>query len=226
MNERENFDRDDLLDRAVEAVLREPAHGEPSPERLAELLARVRHAAEQPNPVTFIERIKSMKPITRIAVAAAALIAFAGLMSWLAPNGGTSAAFAAVAEALNAVESATWKTETVVKGPENKTVTWNATEMFLAPSHQRTEITVNGKKNVSIIDGEKDKLITLDPQAKTAVLVKLKSPSGESPLGRTFQGLREMVAGAKRQGRKSGASGRKDPGRPRGRGLPYPDGGD
>ncbi len=197
MKDFNEFNHDDLLDRAVDAVLREPPPGEPSPERVAELAAQVRQVAEQPYPITLLQRIKNMKPMTRIAVTAAVLIALFGLVSWLAPPWTMiSPAFAQVAEALNKVESATWKSETVVKGPENKAVTWTATNMFLAPSHERTETTADGgkTKGISITDGQKDKAITLVPTAKTAVVIELKNLPKESPFGRTFQGLRQLVA--------------------------------
>jgi outer membrane lipoprotein-sorting protein len=198
MENRNNGHRDDLLDRAVEAVLREPLPDEPPPEKLAELLAKVRHAAEQPHPITFIERMKNMKPLTRFAVAAAVLIAITGLISWLAPHGGTSTAFAAVAEALNAVQSATWKTETTVKAPDGKPITTSWRNLFLAPSHERMEIaSVAGKPaGISIIDGQKDKMITLLPDTKTALVVNFKNFPKENPMGRTFQGLRELVTNA------------------------------
>ena len=58
MNDRNDFNHDDLLDRAVDAVLREPLPDEPPPEQVAELVAQVRQAADQPYPITFFERIK------------------------------------------------------------------------------------------------------------------------------------------------------------------------
>jgi outer membrane lipoprotein-sorting protein len=208
MEDRNNFDRDDLLNRAVEAVLRQPRPDVPPPDQLAELVARVRHAAEQPHPITLTERIKNMKPMTRIAVAAAVLIAFAGLISWLAPHGGTSTAFAAVAEALNAVQTATWKTEMTVKGPDGKPVTTTWKNMFLAPSHERIEIAAGSGKatGISVIDGQRDKMITLLPDIKTAYVVNFKNIPKESPMGRTFQGLRELVANAQ-----SGKGGKVEP---------------
>ena len=110
MENREDFHHDDLLERAVDAVLRDPIPDELPPDQVAQLVAVVRQAADQPYPITLIERIKNMKPRTRIAVAATVLIAFLGLMSWLVPGSGLALAFADVAEALNSVHSATWKT--------------------------------------------------------------------------------------------------------------------
>src|SRR5208282_2806497 len=196
MENREDFHRDDLLERAVDAVLRDPIPRELPPDRVAQLLAAVRQAADKPYPITLFERIKSMKLRTRIAVAAAVLIAVAGLMSWLVPGSGTALAFGDVAQALNNVQCATWKTASVVKDAHNGTVTMNATGMFLAPSHERTETTTQGKKMIQIFDGQKDKAITLDPDAKTATVINLKNLPTVSPFGKTFQGLRDLVAGA------------------------------
>jgi outer membrane lipoprotein-sorting protein len=196
MENREDFHHDDLLERAVDAVLRDPIPDELPPDQVAQLVAIVRHAADQPYPITLIERIRNMKPRTKIAVAAAVLIAFVGLMSWLVPRSGVALAFADVAEALNNVHSATWTTTSVVKGPQNETVTFSGIGMFLAPSHERMEMTVRGKKGIAIYDGQKDKTISLDPAAKTATVINLKNLPPTSPFGRTFQGLRELVAGA------------------------------
>ena len=200
MENREDFHHDDLLERAVDAVLRDPIPGELPPDQVAQLVAAVRQAADKPCPITLIERIENMKLRTRIAVAAAVLIAFIGLMSWLVPGSGTALAFGDVAEALNSVHSATWRTTTVVKGPKNESVTWSGTGMFLAPSHERIEMIARGKKSIQIYDGKKDKAIALDPAAKTATVINLKNLPSESPYGRTFQGLRELVAGPKKAG--------------------------
>ena len=102
------------------------------------------------------------------------------------------------AEALNNVHSATWKTTTVVKMPQSKTVTSSGIGMFLAPSHERTETTAQGRKGIQIVDGQKDKSISLDPATKTVTVINLKNlpPGMDSPFGKTFQSLRELVAGA------------------------------
>jgi outer membrane lipoprotein-sorting protein len=191
----------DLLEQAVAAVLREPTPGDLSPAEVAQLLAVVRDAADRPYPVTLMQRIRNMRPITKIAVAASTLIVLAGLASWFVPGGGIAVAFADVAEALGSVHTATWKTTSVAetKVPENKTITFKANAMFMAPSHERTETTADGAKSpaISIIDGQKDKAITLVPATKTATVINLKNfPAKDSPFGRTFQGVRELVVNA------------------------------
>jgi len=198
MENHEDVHQDDLLERAVDAVLRDPTPDELPPDQVAQLVAIVRHAADQPYPITLIERIKNMKLRTKIAVAAAVLVAFVGLMSWLVPGGGVALALADVAEALNNVHSATWKTTQVVevKGPQTRTITTSVSSMFLAPSHERTERTVEGEKSIDIYDGEKHKSICLVPAAKTAVVINLKNLPPTNPFGKTFQGLRELVANA------------------------------
>lgn len=198
-----DFQPDDLLKRAVEAVRRDPIPDGLPPERVAQLTVAVRKAAVQPYPFPVIERIKQMKPLTRFAVAASVLVAIFGLTSWLLPGGGTALAFADVAAALNNVQSATWKTTSVttVKPPgatEETTVTTEAKCMFLAPSRERMETTVAGQTvSIYIVDGQKDKAISLMPDSKMAVVLNTKNiRPEENPFGRTFQGLRELVAGA------------------------------
>jgi outer membrane lipoprotein-sorting protein len=211
MEDRKDSNPDDLLDRAVDAVLRNPMPDELPPDRLAELTAVVQRVANRPYPVTLMERIRNMKLRTKLAVAAAVLIVFVGLMSWLVPGSGVAVAFADVAEALNNVHSATWRTTSVVevKGPQNKTVTFNAIAMFLAPSHERTETTIDGAKSkaINIVDGQKDKMIALVPATRTAIVINLKNfPPKDNPFGRTFQGLRELVVNAR-----SGKAGKVEP---------------
>ena len=137
---------------------------------------------------------------TKLALAVTILIVLVGLMSWLVPGSGAALAFADVAEALNNVHTATWKTTSVVEvtEPQKKTVTFSANAMFMAPSHERTETTGWPKSAaISIIDAQKDKAITLVPATKTATVINLKNfPPNDNPFGRTFQGLRELVANA------------------------------
>jgi outer membrane lipoprotein-sorting protein len=201
MEDRKDLNTGDLLDRAVDAVLHDPIPAELPLDRVAQLAALVQTAANRPSPVTLMERIKRIRSIkmkTTLALAATLLIAF-GLMSWLAPGGGVAVAFSDVAEALSSVQTATWKTTSVVeiKVPETRTVTLRANAMFLAPSRERTETTADGATSaaISIIDGQKYKAITLDPATRTATVINLKNfPASGNPFGRTFQALRELVA--------------------------------
>jgi outer membrane lipoprotein-sorting protein len=143
-----------------------------------------------------------VKTSTRIAVAAAVLAALVGLMSWLVPGSWAPVAFADVAEQLNQVHSATWTTTSVVdvQGTPPKRVRFTTDAMFLAPSRERMETTADddaASTSINIIDGQKNKAIALVPATKMAIVVELKNFRPEdNSFGRTFQGLRELVANA------------------------------
>lgn len=196
MENREDFHHDELLDRAVDAVLRDPIPGQLPPERVAQLVAVVRQAALEPYPITLIERIKNMKLTTRIAVAATILIAMLGLLSWLVPGGGPALAFADVVEALNGIHTATWKTTDVVKRPQSEAEMTTSVGMFMAPAHERMERTGGGVTSIGIYDGQKDKALTLVPAKKLATVMNLKNLPAGNPFGKTFVGLRETIANA------------------------------
>ncbi|MCE5302240.1 MAG: DUF2092 domain-containing protein [Planctomycetaceae bacterium] len=195
-----------LLETAVGAVLCEPAPDDLSPEQITQLLAVVRQAVDRPCPVTLMQRVKNMRPLAKIAVAASALIVLAGLLSWLVPGGGIAVAFADVAETLNAIQSATWKGTHVVEmtGPEKKTITEKQVGMFLAPSHERIEMSGNvaGPQNINIIDGQKNKILSFYLPTKTASVIDIaKIPAWQKerkpPIGQEFLAIRELAANAR-----------------------------
>lgn len=196
MNDRQDNDREDLLQRAIDSVRDDPFPEEPPPNRVLELVAVVRQTAEQPSRVTMVERVKNMKTTTGIAVAASLVIVCGGLLSWLAPGGGSALAFGDVAEAFANVHSATWKKTSVAKDPQGKTIKLTGIGMFLAPSHERTEMSMDGKTAVLITDGRKDKVLGLDVAEKTATIFQLENLPAESPFGHSFQGLRKRIVDA------------------------------
>jgi hypothetical protein len=99
---------------------------------------------------------------------------------------------------LNDVRAAVWKTASTVRsfGREPETIT--GVEMFLTPSHQRTERTVDGRRVVEICDGRKGKMLTLIPAAKLALILSLENHAVARPYGNTFLDLRNLVAHAER----------------------------
>ena len=201
MEDRRDDNPDELLDRAVDAVMRDPIPDDVPPDRVAQLTAVVERAADRPYPITLIERISNMnmKAMTRIAVAAAVLIALVGLVFWLGPGRGEALAFVHVAEALNSVESARWKTTTVVKFPQGEPKTIDQIGMFLAPSRERNETTVEGELSIGIFDADKDKALIFVPAEKRATVMKLGDPP-RGGLGRTFLDLRKIVLEARSGG--------------------------
>ena len=146
-----------------------------------------------------------MKRIAKIAVAATILAALGILVSWAVIGGGsTNIAFARVADALDSLRSATYDVTSKSKG-ENGQLAATATGkgFFLAPSHQRMEISVKIDKNmrmnqvaiaespgakaaaeavmnmppmkqVMIIDGQSAKSIMLTPNMKIAIAMDMK----------------------------------------------------
>jgi outer membrane lipoprotein-sorting protein len=198
MKKREEFHPDDLLDRAIEAVLRDSTSDPVSPDQMAELVTKVKRAAEKPSPITFLERLKNMKLTYKIAMGCAVLLAFVCLITWLVPGGGQAVAFADVVEALNNIHSATWKTTSSAKILNNQvSITINQNCMFLAPSHERTEINVQDHKEIMIQDGEKGKFLSLNPETKTALVVEYKNQPAGGISGQTFLGLRSLAEQAK-----------------------------
>ena len=194
MQNPEDFHQGDLLDRAVDAVLHDPGPDELPSEQVAQLAAAIHLAADQPYPVSLIRRIKNMKSKTKIAAAAAVVIAFFSLIPWIVPGGGTLA-FADVAKAISGVRTATWKTTQTHKGPQGKEVQNTGIGMFLAPSHEHTEWKVNGVTTIRIMDGQKNKGVGYNSADKTAIVFEIKG--GESSFGRIFTRLRETIREAK-----------------------------
>lgn len=195
----------DLLECAVDAVLHDRIPGDVPPEQVAKLAAVVRQAANQPYPVTLIERIKTMRPRTRIVVAATVLIAFFGLVSWFVPGGGPAMAFADVAEAINGIHTATWKTTETIKQPQGKPRTTTGTGMFMAPANERTEQRIDkmdeAVASIQIFNGQENKIFALNPILKTAMVVDLKNLPGRRSMPPPFIGLRAMIASAKKSGK-------------------------
>jgi outer membrane lipoprotein-sorting protein len=188
---------EDLLKRAIAATRELPVPAGPSTDLASQTLAALRGSLRQPK-TTFYERINDMswtsKASAAVAVAASVLVMYVVLSN----AAGGARAFAAVAEALKSVRSATWKTTTVAKGGQNETITSSSVAMFLAPSHERMETDFQGAKSIHIMDGQKDKVIVLVPATKTAMVIDLKNlpPDRGSPFGNTFQELRKLVSEA------------------------------
>jgi outer membrane lipoprotein-sorting protein len=153
---------------------------------------------------------RRMKRFARNAVAATVLAAVGALCVWLVVGGSTNIALAAVAEALESLRTATYDEAVEVKDPKDGSVrTFHSKSMFLAPSHQRNEMSMStgtGKdqdNGIMIMDTQAMKAMTLVPEQKQAItvdLTKIKRPAG-SPLN-TFDFVRQIV----REGKDSGGA--------------------
>lgn len=86
----------------------------------------------------------NMKRLARLAVATITLAASIALVCWLTLGSSTNLAFAAVAEALEHLRSATFDV-TIESKQDSGSATATGKGFFLAPSHQRIETTVEMK---------------------------------------------------------------------------------
>jgi outer membrane lipoprotein-sorting protein len=193
MNETQINPHEDLVTRAVAATRGLPLPTGPSTAVAADTLAALREAGRRPK-VALWERITHMSWTMKALAAAAAglMAAYVGLTA--ATSG--SVAFADVVAAMNKVTSARWKTTTVVTRPSTGPVTLTGVGMFLAPSHERMEMSVLGMmQNIQIVDGEKDRFVNLVPATKRATVIDVTNMSAEqrNSVGKTFDGLRQMV---------------------------------
>jgi len=145
---------------AVQALRKAPVPDGPGSQRNAELLSSIEQAAKQTLITTLKERIRTMKRITRMTVAATLLVGLLFLFSWMFPgNGSPALAFADVAEALAEVRTATCKIhDRGTKGREES-------KWLMAPGRTRMEFD-NGQ--VEIEDHRKKKAIRLNPDKKLA----------------------------------------------------------
>jgi outer membrane lipoprotein-sorting protein len=160
---------DDLLDRATEALRREPVPQGPPPARVARVLAAVRDA--DAIPLSILERIKKMKRIAKIAVAATVVVALGILVSWMVIGGGSgNIAFARVADALDRLRSATYDVKSEAKGEKGQPpATATGKGFFLAPSHQRIEMSIDISYNPAVKAAAARKMhVAGSPAAKAA----------------------------------------------------------
>jgi hypothetical protein len=102
-------------------------------------------------PVT-VERTRQMKRIAKLAVAATILVALGILVFSMTIGGGSSnIAFGRVADALDSLRSATYDVTSEAKGQNGQpAATATGKGFFLAPSHQRIELSVDIPANPAV----------------------------------------------------------------------------
>ena len=178
MEDRQDEPIDDLLDRATEALRRTPVAPGPPPD----VVARAVDAALKAYivPINTNNRTKNMKRIIKIAVAASIFVAVGFFVSWITMGSGSSnIAFAAVAEALDNLRSATYDIALDGKGYDGPPpVTGSGKGFFRAPSLQRTECSTDSGKGkstmITIFDSQAGKAIVFMPSRKIAMSMDMK----------------------------------------------------
>ena len=107
-----------------------------------------------------------------------------------------------MAEALNGIHTATWKTTEVFKRPQSEAETTTGVGMFMAPAHERMERTTKGVTSIIIFDGQKNRMVSHDAKTKMAIVANLKNFPAGAVLGKTFVDSRNDRRGQKRKERK------------------------
>ncbi len=185
MSDHQNLNQDDQLQLAVNALRQTTVPNGPSPEDVTKLIATLEKTAPQPSTSTLKKRTLAMKSITKMAVAATVLLTLGSFFAWTFSGGAfTSIALANVAEALDSLRSATFDMTSEAKGEKGQPpATATGKGFFLAPSHQRMEISVDSAKitmnHVTIVDGQTGKSITLMPNQNLAVAMDMKKMQEE-----------------------------------------------
>jgi outer membrane lipoprotein-sorting protein len=166
---------DDLLARAEEALRRAPVPDGPSEEAVARVLTALAQASTGPR----VPRGRGRKPIRWLGRVAALLVLSAGLFyaagSWLLRPG---LAFGEVTRKLHDARTLSYRMTMELPGaPEPESLRL----LFMEPGLIRAE----GRRGmVVIIDANKDVLLALDPQTKTAVLIEgADADAGRDPAG-------------------------------------------
>ncbi len=147
------------------------------------------------------ERARKMKRIAKFAVAATVLVAVGILMFWTTIGGSGNIVFADVAKVLDSLRSATYDFASEIKNPVDGTATTTKSKgYFLAPALERVEMSMStGSRNdttssIMILDCLAAKAITLLPEQKKAVIIKISmtepSTGGTSNM---FEVVRRMV---------------------------------
>ncbi len=149
---------------AVQTPRKAPVPAGPGPQRNAELLSAIEQAAKQTLVTTLKGRIRMMKRITKMTVAATLLVGLLGLLSWMFPgNGSPALAFADMAEKLAKVRTVTFKAYSGTSSEVHEDA-----KFLVAPGRMRIEDT--NRKLIIIMDFRQLKGLALDPDKKVAWL--------------------------------------------------------
>jgi outer membrane lipoprotein-sorting protein len=221
VEDRQDEPVDDLLERATGALRRAPVPQGPPAEAVAGIMKTIQTADVVPLPVQ--ERVRKMNRIVKIAIAATVLVGLGVLASWNRIGGGSgNIAFAAVAEALDQLRSASFDINTETNWDAGKQhVTATGKGFFLAPSKQRTEISSKVAKSTSkmvmIFDQEAGKGLMLMSDQKFAMamdIAKMKENAKKSAKGAApdlFETVRRLVReGSSGAGEKAEKLGKKE----------------
>ncbi len=196
MNESQNSNHDDPLERAVQAYHSQSVPNGLSDELVAEVLAALHDGEKtvgEPEALNIKQRILTMRLSTKIAVAAIVLIALSGLFAWLTPGEGSALAFNNLAAAFATIRTATCELSSEHEGREGASVK----SMYMAPSRERSEMSGPNSDSVAItiMDTQKKKAILLSQEMKLATVYEAENMPSDMP-GNSFEQLRKQISDA------------------------------
>ena len=201
----QNHDRNVLLDEAVRCLLDEPV----DEQSLAGALADTRQALHEAmraeaggvgsRTVAYSKWRQIMSNrMTKFAIAAAVVIAFVGLGSWLKlSNGKSGIAFADVLRNVQSAHSVQFKGVTTVQVPGLgvQTIT-SETIIVEEPNRMRQTISPSGTGMpggmVMIWDLREGRCLTLDPQNKRATVMEMSNMPPEQKAGNLLEQFRQL----------------------------------
>lgn len=183
-NEPDNL-ADNLLDRATSALRNTAVHEGPKASVLANTLAAM-EAAERPDqPLTLRQRIRTMRTLSKLAIAASLLISAGGMLMWSiawAP----SVAFADVMKEVRSIQSVQYRQTIRTEEPGKASQSMSGEMLVAGPSHMRFAI----QGQIAVLDTKLGKFLLLDPKAKLASTGDLVSfPYPHTNLLERFQGM-------------------------------------
>ncbi len=180
---------DDPLARA-EAALRRSASAEgPSEESLARALAVARAAEGRPGAVPFSRRRLVMSSLK----IAAALVAAGGLFYVARPPKASATAFEVVAQKLHDAQTIVYRATATVEGAPAAMNPMKMRLFFRAPNRMRVETDMaGGAAPVSILDGNRGRMVILDVAKKSAVVLENARPP-EDLAARTVEEIRSLT---------------------------------
>lgn len=169
----------DLLERAVSALRNANVPNGPSPDLVEKTLAKMDGGVVS-NPPRLFRRITQMKSMTKLAVAAAVVIAFGSLSFWGLQQRGSSVVFADVLKTVQRVHSVRFKGTSVVQVPGMPAQT--VTTDVLVVDSGRMRQTIHPTAMVMIWNWPEGRCLTLEPLTKRAIMMEMSNmPPEQKP---------------------------------------------
>ncbi|HOW72637.1 MAG TPA: hypothetical protein PKY77_18715 [Phycisphaerae bacterium] len=162
----------DLLERAVSVLRDADVPNGPSPELVEKTLARMDGGVE-PNQPRLLRRLIQMKSMTKLAVAAAVVIAFGTFSFWGLHQHGSSVAFAEILKTVRQVHSVCFKGTSVVQVPGIAAQTVTTDVLIVDGGRMRQTVQPSGM--VMIWDWSQGRCLSLEPLTKRATVMEMSN---------------------------------------------------